>query len=114
MTVVVLPTPPFWFVHAVTRTTSSPLRVQMGPHILPVSAVIGGLSVAYRGVAVGAVIHMFHVDHSGVRGRERAVYSNEVANVHGGAVISYIGPLLAVIVGIVHAAIAPVIVVGGV
>jgi rod shape-determining protein MreD len=34
--------------------------------------------------------------------------------VHGGAVISYIGPLFAIIVGIVHAAIAPVIVVGDV
>ena len=34
--------------------------------------------------------------------------------IHGGAVITYVGPLLAVIVGIVHAAIAPVIVIGGV
>ena len=32
----------------------------------------------------------------------------------GGSGISYIGPLLAVVMGIVHAAIAPVIVVGGV
>lgn len=38
----------------------------------------------------------------------------DLAILHGGAVISYIGPLLAVIVGIVHAAIAPVIVVGDV
>src|SRR5919106_1493058 len=30
MTVVVLPTPPFWFVQAVTRTTNAPLRVRMG------------------------------------------------------------------------------------
>jgi rod shape-determining protein MreD len=37
-----------------------------------------------------------------------------VRTIHGGAVISYIGPLLAVIVGIVHAAIAPVIVIGDV
>lgn len=36
------------------------------------------------------------------------------AQVHGGAVISYISPLVAVIVGIVHAAIAPVFVVGDV
>jgi rod shape-determining protein MreD len=32
----------------------------------------------------------------------------------GGAIISYLSPLLAIIVGIVHAALAPVIVVGGV
>lgn len=32
----------------------------------------------------------------------------------GGAIISYVSPLLAVIVGILHAAIAPVIVIGGV
>src|SRR5919106_5363755 len=31
-TVVVLPTPPFWFVQAVTRTTNAPLRVQNGLH----------------------------------------------------------------------------------
>jgi rod shape-determining protein MreD len=37
-----------------------------------------------------------------------------VSTIHGGALISYIGPLLAVIVGIVHAAIAPVIVIGDV
>ena len=37
-----------------------------------------------------------------------------VSRIHGGAVISYIGPLLAVIVGILHAAIAPVIVIGDV
>jgi rod shape-determining protein MreD len=37
-----------------------------------------------------------------------------VRAIHGGAVISYIGPLLAVIVGIVHAAVAPVILIGDV
>lgn len=42
------------------------------------------------------------------------VYSIRSLAIHGGAVISYIGPLLAVVVGIVHAAIAPVIVIGDV
>ncbi len=42
MTVVVLPTPPFWFVQAVTLTTSTPQRVQMGLHILPVWALADG------------------------------------------------------------------------
>src|SRR5688500_1234449 len=35
-TVVVLPTPPFWFVQAVTLTTGTPQRVQSGFVILPV------------------------------------------------------------------------------
>src|SRR5687768_4996868 len=47
-TVVVLPTPPFWFVQAVTRTTCAPLRVQMGLRILPVFGLTGGLVAAYR------------------------------------------------------------------
>src|ERR687897_785053 len=110
MTVVVLPTPPFWFVHAVTRTTSSPLRVQMGCLILPVSALIGRLSTAYRGPSDAAVIHMFHVETSWApNGRTGRILGRGRA-IHGGVVISYISPLLAVIVGIVHAAIAPVIV----
>lgn len=46
--------------------------------------------------------------------RGPAVYSTRSRAIHGGAVISYIGPLLAVIAGIVHAAIAPVIVIGDV
>jgi rod shape-determining protein MreD len=45
---------------------------------------------------------------------ERRILPAGLANVHGGAAISYIGPLLAVIVGIVHAAISPVIVIGDV
>jgi hypothetical protein len=55
-TVVVLPTPPFWFVQAVTRTTSAPLQVQMGTHILPVSGLTGGLRNAYWALP-GRVIH---------------------------------------------------------
>lgn len=42
-------------------------------------------------------------------------YTRLVGRTHlGGSGISYVGPLLAVVMGIVHAAIAPVIVVGGV
>lgn len=43
-----------------------------------------------------------------------AVYFRRLQRHPGGAVIGYLSPLLAVIVGIVHAAIAPVIVIGGV
>lgn len=43
-----------------------------------------------------------------------AVYSIRSRAHPGGVVIGYLSPLLAVIVGIVHAAIAPVIVIGGV
>ena len=42
------------------------------------------------------------------------VYSGRRFGCTSGARISYIGPLLAVVMGIVHAALAPVIVVGGV
>ena len=86
----------------------------MGCLILPVSAVIGGLSPAYRRVVVAAVIHMFHVESSAPEGRKHAVILRRGREIHGGAVITYVGPLLAVIVGIFHAAIAPVIVIGGV
>ena len=46
--------------------------------------------------------------------RVAAVYFRSVPSAPGGAVIGYLSPLLAVLVGIVHAAIAPVIVIGGV
>jgi hypothetical protein len=46
-TVVVLPTPPFWFVQAVTLTTSAPQRVQMGKLILAVWALTGRLCAPY-------------------------------------------------------------------
>jgi len=62
---------------------------------------------------------MFHVarDHWRVASAQRrTVYSLSTA-LHrrsGSALITYLGPLLAVILGIVHAAIAPVIVIGDV
>ena len=63
---------------------------------------------------------MFHVNHPIVR-VVRAVHDPiltraefPVPSSPGGATISYVSPLLAVIVGILHAAIAPVIVIGGV
>ena len=57
---------------------------------------------------------MFHVETSWApNGRTGRILGRGRA-IHGGVVISYISPLLAVIVGIVHAAIAPVIVIGGV
>jgi len=63
---------------------------------------------------------MLHVEPSDCPGREgrRRPYTDprrESSPISpGGAVISYVSPLLAVIVGILHAALAPVIVIGGV
>ena len=61
---------------------------------------------------------MFHVTHRRLRagGAEIDAYTGPQVthSTPGGAAISYLSPLLAVIVGIVHAALAPVIVVGGV
>jgi rod shape-determining protein MreD len=51
------------------------------------------------------------------KNRQRSVYStrrNSQRHVLGVAAISYLSPLLAIILGIVHAALAPVIVIGGV
>src|SRR5439155_24174415 len=48
MTVVVLPTPPFWLVQAVTLATGTPLRVQMGLFIVPVRPPIRGLVAHYQ------------------------------------------------------------------
>ena len=63
---------------------------------------------------------MFHVLHPNVP-VERMPHNRILASRHeaetdrlGGVIISYLSPLLAIIVGIVHAALAPVIVVGGV
>jgi len=63
---------------------------------------------------------MFHVLHPNVlletMPPDRILASRHDAGTDclGGVIISYISPLLAIIVGIVHAALAPVIVVGGV
>ena len=63
---------------------------------------------------------MFHVAHRPVEKSPAgfgAVYFSRPrpsAATWGSALISYLGPLLAVILGIVHAAVAPVIVIGGV
>jgi rod shape-determining protein MreD len=63
---------------------------------------------------------MLHVEHpivrvvKGVDNPILACAENHFRPVPGGAVISYVSPLLAVIVGISHAALAPVIVIGGV
>ena len=63
---------------------------------------------------------MFHVRHPNVRSSSclPTVYSQHGTDAEtaclGGVIISYLSPLLAIIVGIVHAALAPVIVVGGV
>lgn len=63
---------------------------------------------------------MFHVIHPNVpleaRLPDRILASRHDAGIDrlGGLIISYLSPLLAIIVGIVHAALAPVIVVGGV
>lgn len=63
---------------------------------------------------------MFHVNHPIVRvlgGADDPILTRAEVPfraVPGGAIISYVSPLLAVIVGILHAAIAPVIVIGGV
>ena len=63
---------------------------------------------------------MLHVEPSDCPGREggRRPYTDprreSSPTTPGGAVISYVSPLLAVIVGIFHAALAPVIVIGGV
>ncbi len=54
---------------------------------------------------------MFHV----IRPESTPILAPRYAHsTPGGALISYLSPLLAVIVGIVHAALAPIIVVGGV
>ena len=63
---------------------------------------------------------MFHVNHPIVRVAETAhdpiltCAENPFPTSPGGAIISYVSPLLAVILGILHAALAPVIVIGGV
>ena len=63
---------------------------------------------------------MFHVNHPIVRVVGSAgepiltCAENPVTEIPGGAIISYVSPLLAVVLGIVHAALAPVIVIGGV
>jgi rod shape-determining protein MreD len=60
---------------------------------------------------------MFHVKAAAERGRPSASpYTRPVATISTprGLIISYLGPLLAVVVGILHAALAPVIVIGGV
>ena len=63
---------------------------------------------------------MFHVLHPNVRSEApscdrilAARYRGRLDHL-GGVIISYLSPLLAIFVGIVHAALAPVIVVGGV
>ena len=61
---------------------------------------------------------MFHVTHPSNTCRRCGIDAYTGLQVThstpGGAAISYLSPLLAVIVGIVHAALAPIIVVGGV
>jgi rod shape-determining protein MreD len=63
---------------------------------------------------------MLHVEHPIVRVMKDiddpilTCAESHLRPVPGGAVISYVSPLLAVIVGIFHAALAPVIVIGGV
>jgi rod shape-determining protein MreD len=63
---------------------------------------------------------MFHVNHPIVPVVDAAIdpilacAENRIRQSSGGAIISYVSPLLAVILGIVHAALAPVIVIGGV
>jgi len=62
---------------------------------------------------------MFHVNHPIVPVGETAddpilTCAETFDSTPGGAIISYVSPLLAVILGIVHAALAPVIVIGGV
>ena len=62
MTVVVLPTPPFWFVQAVTRTTSAPLRIQNGRVNSTSFRLTGALPRAFRGRFHGGLsTPMFHV-----------------------------------------------------
>src|SRR2546421_4179615 len=135
MTVVVLPTPPFWFVQAVTLATGTPLRVQMGALILPVSPVIRGLAARYRrgcGGAPGAECFTWNMPlNEGRIGtispQTRArplvaksqVYSCAAAkrarpDDPGGSNITYSSILLAILVGIAHAGLAPAVVVGGV
>lgn len=46
--------------------------------------------------------------------RGGAPYTPSQRLVHGGSAINYLSPLLAVVVGIVHAALAPVVLIGGV
>ena len=82
----------------------------MGSYILPVSALTGCLSTPPRAGQEGTPLRLIHNVSRGTS----AVYSWRSRAIHGGAVISYIGPLLAVIAGIVHAAIAPVIAIGDV
>src|SRR5688572_2586688 len=126
MTVVVLPTPPFWFVQAVIRTTSAPLRVQMCSLHSTSFGLSRGLPTAYGArTSVRLSTRMFHVDQdihtafpgAGGAGPERRIldltHAPSAAST-GTCPITYLSPLLAVIVGIVHAGLAPVIVVGGV
>ena len=56
---------------------------------------------------------------SGSASRSPTVYSphgtgRPISTIQGAVIIPYLSPLLAILVGIVHAALAPVIVVGGV
>lgn len=90
----------------------------MGSTILPVSALTGRLPPPATGPSSeridAGLSTTFHVNRA-IRGTvRRRILAPGLAKVHGGAVISYVGPLLAVIVGIVHAAISPVIVIGDV
>lgn len=114
---VVFPTPPFWLVQAVTLIAGTPLRVQMGVLILPAGALTDGLSARYPQPDVSR-----ETGTSSVRLEAAAPYTrwtarplrDAVQRVGRGTQISYIGLLLAVVTGIVHAAVAPVIAIGDV
>lgn len=100
-----------------TLIAGTPLRVRIGPLILPVGALIDGLSQRCEAV-------MFHVKRArrGARAEPVARYTRHTARRHRQAVrrvgrgtqISYIAILLAVLIGILHAAVAPVIAIGDV
>jgi rod shape-determining protein MreD len=90
----------------------------MGSFILPVSlpdGVAGAARHVVREPVVDARLStLFHV--VSVRGGPAGnpILDGGQPQVPGGVVITYIGPLLAILVGIVHAAIAPVVVIGDV
>jgi rod shape-determining protein MreD len=92
----------------------------MGTFILPVFGGIGGLPRAYqrpRRRVIHTHVSRENADRQGADEPGRHILTcadSHTEPLSRGRAISYVSPLLAVILGIVHAAIAPVIVIGGV